>query len=619
MATTPTSSDNFRNDSQVRSDGALINAISGLGTSKSKITHTQVGTKSLLSQTELESLYTHGIVRRIVDSVGNECTKNRTTVELGDETEVETIDWVPQFDEFLKETQFHQRLSEVVKLQRLYGGAGLVMLIDDGRLPEEEVDWANIRSINDYVPLSRYELIPEDFTITDYSRPNHYRITTSQRLTESQEASYVNLRVHHTRVARFDGLYLPWNLRSQNTGWGQPVVGSIWEALKRYLTALDGLIELTQGADMYTHKIPGLFQRIASGNEGDLRKRLEANNLARSVYGGMVLDTEEEVEFLNRNITGIAGALEPFIRDLQAALGWPASILMGDSPGGLGKEGRFEERAWAAIVESWQENYMRTAVTEVFKIILLQKEGPTRGQEPKNWAVYFPSCFVETDKEKAELRFQMAQVDAQYLQLGVLNPIEIRESRFGESTYSIETTLNESVSNQLEASSDAQFEAQMLGYHSQAEAYLTPPDLDTEPGKPQGEGIIQQAQPRSATATDSFEKYDAHGIAIQVTHKDGDIRVGYPVGPDNQRVDSSDSAPQLVLGPNRTRAYKLYRARFDLHRDGELTEGPYVAGFASMRAAKRAVITMFPHQNVVGLTPVPEGEIESLRAGWGAY
>ena len=619
MATTPTSSDNFRNDSQVRSDGALINAISGLGTSKSKITHTQVGTKSLLSQTELESLYTHGIVRRIVDSVGNECTKNRTTVELGDETEVETIDWVPQFDEFLKETQFHQRLSEVVKLQRLYGGAGLVMLIDDGRLPEEEVDWANIRSINDYVPLSRYELIPEDFTITDYSRPNHYRITTSQRLTESQEASYVNLRVHHTRVARFDGLYLPWNLRSQNTGWGQPVVGSIWEALKRYLTALDGLIELTQGADMYTHKIPGLFQRIASGNEGDLRKRLEANNLARSVYGGMVLDTEEEVEFLNRNITGIAGALEPFIRDLQAALGWPASILMGDSPGGLGKEGRFEERAWATIVESWQENYMRTAVTEVFKIILLQKEGPTRGQEPKNWAVHFPSCFVETDKEKAELRFQMAQVDAQYLQLGVLNPIEIRESRFGESTYSIETTLNESVSNQLEASSDAQFEAQMLGYQSQAEAYLTPPDLDTEPGKPQGEGIIQQAQPRSATATDSFEKYDAHGIAIQVTHKDGDIRVGYPVGPDNQRVDSSDSAPQLVLGPNRTRAYKLYRARFDLHRDGELTEGPYVAGFASMRAAKRAVITMFPHQNVVGLTPVPEGEIESLRAGWGAY
>ena len=619
MVATPSTSEEFRSDSEVRNDGALVNALSGLGTSKSKITHTGVGTKSILSQVELETLYTHGLVRRIVDSVANESTKNRTTVELGDETEEETIEWVPKFDELLKDTQFHHRLSEVVKLQRLYGGAGLVMLIDDGRLPEEEVDWANIRSINDYIPLSRYELIPENYTITDYSKPSHYRITTSQRLTESQEASYVNLRVHHTRVARFDGLYLPWNLRSQNNGWGQPVVGSIWEALKRYLTALDGLIELTQSADLYTHKIPGLFQRIASGNEGDLRKRLEANTLSRSVYGGMVLDKEEEVDFLNRNISGISGALEPFIRDLQAALGWPQSILMGDSPGGLGKEGRFEERAWAGIVESWQENYMRTAITEVFRVILLSKEGPTKGAEPKNWAVYFPSCFVETDKEKAELRYQMAQVDAQYLQLGVLNPVEIRESRFGETTYSIETTLNETVSNQLAASADAQFESQMLGYQAQSEAYLTPPDLDTQPGKPQGEGIKQQAQPQSATATDSYEAYDAHGIRIQVTHRDGDVRVGFPVGPDNQRVDSSAAAPQLVLGPHRNKAYKLYRARFDLHRDGDLTEGPYVTGFASMRAAKQSVGKLFARQNVVGLTPVDTGELESLRAGWGAY
>lgn len=604
----------LRNASEVRNDGALMNALTGLGTSKSKITHTKVGTKSLLSQEEVEVLYTYGIVRRIVDAVANECTKHRTKLELGDQTENGTLDWVPLFDEYLKNTQFHYRLAEVVKLQRLYGGAGLVMLIDDGRQPEEEVDYANIKSINDYIPLSRYELIPSDFTITDYSKPTHYRITTSQRLTPDQEASYVNLRVHSSRVARFDGLFLPWNSRSRNNGWGQSVIGSIWEALKRYMTSLDGLIEMTQSADLYTHKIPGLFQRIASGNEGDLTKRLAANSLGRSVYGGMVLDKEEEIEFLNRNISGISGAMEPFIRDLQASLGWPASILMGDSPGGMGKEGRFEERTWAGIVEAWQENYMRTSVTEIFRIILLSKEGPTKGMEPKSWAVHFPSCFVETDKEKAALRLQMAQVDAQYLQLGVLNPIEIRESRFGETTYSIETTLNETVTNQLAASADAQFESQMLNYQAQSEAYLSPTEA-----APQSEGTEQPAQPEAKTATDSYETYDAHGLRIQVTHRDGDVRVGFPVGPDNQRVDSSATAPQLVFGPHRSKAYKLYRARFDKHQDGELTEGPYVTGFASMRMAKRAVSKMFTSQNVVGLTPVPNGEIESLRAGWGAY
>ena len=620
MTASPTS-EKFRNDAEVRNDGALINALTGLGTSKAKINAVRVGTKPVLTQTELETLYAHGITRRIVDSVANECTKHRATVELGDETEVETIDWVPQFDELLKVTEFHQALSEVVKLQRLYGGAGLVLLIDDGRPPEEEVDFANIRSVAGYVPLSRYELIPEDFTITDYSKPSHYRITTSQRLTETQDTSYVNLRIHHTRVARFDGLYLPWHVRSQNTGWGQSVVGSIWEALRRYLTALDGLIEITQDADLFVHKIPGLFQRIAAGNEADLKKRLEANSLSRSVYGGMAVDKEEEIEFLNRNISGISGALEPFIRDLQAALGWPTSILMGDSPGGLGKEGRFEERAWAGIVEAWQENYMRTPVTEVFRLLLLSKEGPTKGQEPKNWAVYFPSTFVETNKEKAELRQLMSQVDAQYIQLGVVNPVEIRESRWGESEYSIETVLNEQVSNQLAASANAQFEAQMLGYQQQAEAYLTPPETDDPQSNEDGgngqQGIIRQAQPRSATATDSFDSYDAHGLRIQVTHRDGDVRVGFPVGPDNQRVDSSKEAPLLVIGPHRTKAYKLYRARFDL--DGELIPGPFVTGFASVRVAKQGLRRLFPNQNVSGLTPVPEGDIESLRAGWGAY
>jgi len=39
---------------------------------------------------------------------------------------------------------------------------------------------------------------------------------------------------------------------------------------------------------------------LLPANESDLRKRLEANNLSRSVYGGMVVDVEEDLQFLNR-------------------------------------------------------------------------------------------------------------------------------------------------------------------------------------------------------------------------------------------------------------------------------------------------------------------------------
>ena len=603
---------------EFRNDGALVNILTGMGVpSRDKTVSTAIGAKAFLGEAELEALYSHGIPRRYVDAIGDEILRHHPTITLGTDDEANANDLIAGFEEFLKATQFHQALAEVVKLQRLYGGAGLVLLIDDGLDPAEPVEPERIRAIRGYVPLSRHELIPEDFSITDYSKPSHYRITTSQRLTPDQQGSYVNVRIHSSRIARFDGLYLPWNVRVRNSGWGQSVLQLIWEAYKRYESAMAGLESMTTDADLFVHKIPGLFQRIASGNEGDLRKRLEANSLSRSVYGGMVVDVEEDLQFLNRALSNIASATDPFIKDLQAATGWPASILMGDSPGGLGKEGRFEERVWASLVEQWQEVYCRTPITEVFQYIFLSKEGPTRGRAPRSWTVHFPNVFTQTEAEDAALRLQMAQVDAQYINLGVLNPLEVREARFGGTEYTLETTLNPAVTEQLIATTDAQFQSQMMGYEAQAQAALVPPEQPAAEQEDPEEPEDDAPQPSPTAKTDAFDRYEAQGLRIHVTHRSGDIRAGYLVGPDGQRTDASSSAPLMIFGPNRTRAYKLYRARFAC--DGALVDGPYATGFASMRATRSAVATFFPRQTVAGLSPVPEGELEALRAGWEAY
>ena len=587
-------------------------------TTKDKTVATSIGSKAILSEGELEALYVHGIPRRYVDAISDEILRHRSTIKLGGDKQENANDLIATFEEYLKVTQFHHAFAEVVKLQRLYGGAGLVLLIDDGLAPEEPVEPARIRAVRGYVPLSRHELIPEDFSITDYTKPSHYRITTAQRLTAEQQGQYVNVRIHSSRVARFDGLYLPWNVRVRNTGWGLPVLQLVWEAYKRYETALSGLESMTTDSDLFVHKIPGLFNRIASGNESDLRKRLEANNLSRSVYGGMVVDTEEELSFLNRALSNIASATDPFVKDLQAATGWPASILMGDSPGGLGKEGRFEERVWATLVEQWQELYCRTAVTEVFTYILASREGPTQGRPPQKWSVEFPSVFTQTDSEKAALRLQIAQVDAQYLNLGVLNALEVRQARFGGTEYSIETTLNEAVTEQLIAQADASFQSQMMGYQAQAEAMANPPKAEgAQPEEEQEEESTEEPQPDKTAKTDSLEIIHAHGYHIKETHRKDSVSIGYLVAPDGQRVDTADNAALFVVGPQRAHGRKLYRARFD--HQGQLIEGPYAIGFRTLQSAKRGIAAFYSRQNVAGLSPVPEGEAEALRAGWEQY
>ena len=597
----------------------------------------QVVSNPILTEQELEQLYKVGLIRRYVDSIPETMLRHRPTLRIASEEDQK--DTVAKFDTFLKQTNFYQALREVVQLQRIYGGAGLVLLIDDGQEPQEPVNTQRIRAIRGYVPLSRHELIPDEVTFTDYSKPEYYRVTTNQRVEPGQQAQYTNLLVHNTRVARFDGLYLPWNLRARNTGWGQSVIEVIYDAWQDYSSTLHGLNSLVGEGDLLVHQIPGLMQRIASGGESDIRKRLELNNMARSIYGSMVLDKEESITNISRNLTNISSATEPFIRHLQAATGWPASILMGESPGGLGKEGRFEERVWASLIEQWQESYCRTPVTEIFTYIALSKEGPMKGKPPEDWEVDFPSVFTQTDKEKAELRESVSRSDNTYVQLGVLDAAELRQSRFGDTEFSIETTLLESISERLSLQSDLQFQQQVGGLEAQMQAAQgggmegeMPPgpegqDMEEQPPEgegeqpAEGEGVPQEVPPafpdaKKKTAT-SFDSMDAQGLKIRITHTAGECKAGYLVGPDGQRIDASDSAPLMVFGPHRTKAYKLYRARFT--SDSELIDGPYVTGFASLRAAKLGLSSLYPRQTVAGLSAVPQAEIESLRAGWDAY
>lgn len=609
-------SDQFRND-EYRFDGALANVLTGMGVpGKDKKLGNVITANALLTYSELQELYKNGLIRRYVDAIPETILRHCPTIIIGgNETTPEERDLVTQFETFLRRTNFAQALREVIQLQRIYGGAGLVLMIDDGLPPEEPVDPKRIRGIRGYAALSRHELIPQDVTFTDYSKPEHYLITTSQKLTPGQTESYVNVLIHHTRVARFDGLYLPWRLRVGNTGWGLSVIETIWDAFQNYEGALNGLNSLLSEGDLLVHQIPGLMQRIAAGGESDIRKRLELNNMARSVYGAMVLDKEEELTNLSRSLGNLADATEPFVRYLQAVTGWPASILMGDSPGGLGKEGRFEERIWASLVEQWQEVYCRQPITEVFQYIFLAKDGPTRGRDPENWQVHFPSVFTQTDEEKAALRSQVAQSDNVYVQMGALNAIEIRQSRFGGATFSIETQLDDTITEQLQTQAEMQFQQQVAGFDAQMQA------MQMGAASPEAGGIppenAQSASPAPTNKTDSFDTLEAHGLTIRVTHTVDDIRAGHLVAPDGQRIDAPESAPLMVFGPHRSKAYKLYRARFVA--DAELIDGPYIAGFASLKAAKQAVRSLYPRQTVAGLSPVPTAELESLRAGWETY
>jgi phage-related protein (TIGR01555 family) len=586
-----------------REDGSLQNVFSGMGTARDKTAYTGILHQRFLTQFELESLYKQGIPRRYVDDIPEEITAKTTTIKLGGDEEDPEL--VKDFETFLKNLNFQAIYAEVMRLQRLYGGAVLVLNIQDGLEPQEPVNVNAIKNIWDIIPLSRYEITPENLKVFDTSKPEVYRITTAQRLTEAQQGPSTDMLIHSSRVIRFDGLYLPWNARKDNIGWGMSCLQLLYEAYKRYETAMSGLEAMVSDSDLFVHKIPGLFNKLAQDQGAGVTKRLELNRLSRSVYGGMAIDTEEEVTFLARALANLASATDPFVKELQAATGWPASILMGESPGGLGKEGRFEERMWSAICAKWQETYCKAPVTKLFEYLFLNKAGPTGGKIPDSWEVEFPPIFTQTEEELATLQGLNATSDTAWINLGVLNALEVRQSRFGGPEYGTEIQLNEAVTSMLEDQQAAQHESTMISMQAQNEAMLNPPE---DPA----------AAPAAATKTDSAEPilYANQGIRIEVTHEVKGAKVGHLVTKKGERTDSTENAPYIVLGGYKP-CLPIKRAKF---KEGEDTiNGPYVAGFYTDSTATRALQLLYPKTPIIGLVNISPNEAARIRSSWCRY
>lgn len=586
----------IRMDSDVRLDGVLVNAITGLGTKKDKSEYYYLRSPRLLSEQELEALYYDPLCRRVIDIYAEAAVTEQPTIKLGEETE-DYDGILKSFENYLEDLDFFFYLEEALKLQRIYGGAALFLVLDDGLEPDQPVRPELVRGIADLVPLSRREILPHEYNYLNYRNPELYRISTSKSISKDNDLNY--LLVHSSRILRLDGLFLPWKQRLVNEGWGMSYLQPFYEVWKRYRGATDGMATMLNEMDLFVHKIPGLASKVSAGKESALKARLEANALARSLYGGMALDTEEEVSFASRSLGGAQDLFDRLCDDLVAAADMPKTLLFGSSPaGGLSESGKYEDKSWAQAVERYQTHSMRRALNQFFQLVLSMPDGPTKGNVPEEWSVYFPPYFSESDKDKAELRKQVADTDKLYLDMGVLTPMEIRRSRFSGTEYSMEVVLLEEEEQRLELRREIEQESMVQGYVGQQAA------LEQQFNG----GQEEQPQQDQQVNTDEADLIHMHGLALMANARKDGYRVCVFADELGHRQDSES----VVLVGNRFNDRKIYRGQF-VREDGTMEAGPYLLGFYSSRSAKKALQGYANGKKVGGLEQLQDADIEHLK------
>jgi len=586
-------------NSEFREDGVLVNAITGLGTSKDKSSYYSLRNQGIMSDAELEALYFDPLCRRVVDVFAEAALAKRPTLKFGEELEGHD-QIIRSFEKYLADTESFFFIEEALKLQRIYGGAVLFMVCDDGLSPDQPLDPSRVRQITDLVPLSKREIKPDNFSYLDYRAPEKYRISTSKSVLDNNDLQY--LLVHSSRVLRFDGLYMPWKQRINNDGWGLSCLQSFYEPWKRYRGATDGLSTMLNELDLFVHQIPGLANKITAGKESALKARLEANALARSVYGGFALDSEEQVSFASRSLGGAQDLFDRLTDDMVAASDCPKPVLFGMSPaGGLSEAGKFEQRLWASSVERYQTQSLKRALTQYFTLLMQMPGGPTGGNVPAEWEVHFPPYYSMSDADKANLRQQVALSDQIYMDAGVVTPMEVRASRFGGTVYEIDTVLHQEEEDRLIAKRELEHEAALQGFEGQRQAL-------------ENNAEAAQVEEEEEVVEDMEDIISMNGLTMHVGPSNGIYRPAAVVHPDGQR---NDSEPVVLIG-GRTHDRKLYRGY--LKREDEvMVPGPLLMGFYSSRSASRALKHYCDGEEVCGIEQLQDADIAHLKVTFDRY
>lgn len=353
--------------------------------------------------------------------------------------------------DYFEEHNITSKLIEGFEFARQYGGGAMYLGADDGQLEEplEPLKEDSIKTIDYMTMLHKFEACgtdPDgDVTSKNFGLPMKYRLqpdVTGVNSTVGNNKSAHGTEVHHSRIIRFEGERVSRKIFVQNEYWGESVLTRTNNAIRNFNISHDALAVVLQHFNQGVFKIKDLNHIIAAGNENLLEQRLAMISTMRSVLRSVVISDDEEFSQNAVSLTGIKDALDKINQRLTVASGMPHTILLGESPSGLGATGESEKRDWYDKVARMQTKKVQPVLERLLKIIFLTKDGPTGGKEPANWSIKFKPLFQEPPEKMATTRKTIAETDKMNIEMGIYTPEEARQSRYGDDEFSMDIKLD---------------------------------------------------------------------------------------------------------------------------------------------------------------------------------
>lgn len=458
----------MQNSSLVRSDG-WANVLTGQGIKGTdKKESTSFSARSFMVEWELNELYIdNGFAKRVVNLLPEDMLRAGFYITNDKDNQVESK---------LEDIHAMKEIDRLLKWNRLFGGAVMVMGIDDGALDlKEPLNEKNIRDLIFVRTYDRYRVTWSQVDLyTDpknpkYGKPQFYHIWPINGMP--------GFTVHETRCIVRDGIDIPEYARVLNNYWGASYLQHCYDQLRAVGNIYNGLESIIDDFVFGTLSIKNLSDMMyAPGGDKLVKDRLELMDLSRHIINTVLLDADaEKYEKHASSISGLAEIVDKFFLALSMVTGIPQRILTGSQEGGLNNKGEGETTDWNNQVLVNQELDLKPILERLTTIVYNSKMGPTKGVEPDEWSVVFNPLEEMNEKDEATIRKTNAEADKIYIDSGVLDAAEVALSRFGgeEYGYDIKLISDRTAANELGGGA-APSESELLALEAQKKALKAP-------------------------------------------------------------------------------------------------------------------------------------------------
>ena len=339
-------------------------------------------------------------------------------------------DTIERMQEAERKHAVQENLMDVLKGARLYGSAMLLILTDEAPT-DEPLDITRLRKdcLLNLLPINRYNLAQYPTTNNDpfskeFNKMEYYDVMIP---------GGVSLRVHSSRVIRFDGIKplsaMGWNA-GYDFGWGVSELIPVYQSILDDAAVCSAIAQLAQEASMAVFKLSNFRETLAMGKPeiGDVSPEDVAThiNTMKSIFGSIYMDSEDEFDRINVQFSGLPDLMDRFSRRMAAAAKIPYTRFMGTPAEGMNATGEGDARDYAMQVSAMQKRLLTQPLVLLDQILAI--DGDFNEAPPYS----FGSLIDISDMEVAELTKVKAEIVATLFEKNLIDENEGRAIMDGD-------------------------------------------------------------------------------------------------------------------------------------------------------------------------------------------